>query len=150
LGHGDGTFGSARRFSVTGSPTHLVAGDFNGDGFLDLATLEPVVEAEFSITQPSHQTVLLGAAGGTFVVQPDSPFTAQTNVKALTVANVNGDQVDDLIATLLLGQVSVLLGQDGATSLTGALLVSDAAPTSGLPALAADFNGDGMIDLAFA
>ncbi len=40
LGNGDGTFQSAVNYPAGNDPVAMVAGDFNGDGRLDLAVVE--------------------------------------------------------------------------------------------------------------
>ena len=64
LGDGDGTFQAlGRRFAVGSYPASMVAGDFNGDGRLDLATAN---------SDSNDISVLLGNGDGTF--QPQLRF----------------------------------------------------------------------------
>lgn len=57
LGKGDGTFGTPTQVQVGTTPIGLAAGDFNGDGKLDIVTVDNPAD-EFSI--------LLGNGDGTF------------------------------------------------------------------------------------
>ena len=73
LGKGDGTFTTATSSPATGkTPVGIVAGDFNGDGKLDLAVAD---EDSNSVTITKGGTTLLGAtvlsASGT--ATPGSP-----------------------------------------------------------------------------
>ena len=63
LGQGDGTFQSRRDLCRRERPGALVAGDFNGDGRLDLAV------ADYLGPTPTGRgvTVLLGNGDGTFL-----------------------------------------------------------------------------------
>jgi hypothetical protein len=54
LGKGDGSFLSPQGYGVDTSPVSVVVGDFNGDGFPDLAVIE----------EPNRVTILLNAANG--------------------------------------------------------------------------------------
>ena len=57
LGLGDGTFATQQVFDVGDSPVSVTTGDFNGDGFTDLATANSA-DVSVLINQPG--TVLLG------------------------------------------------------------------------------------------
>jgi hypothetical protein len=54
LGKGDGSFLSPQGYGVDTIPGSLVVGDFNGDGFADLAAIE----------EPNRVTILVNAANG--------------------------------------------------------------------------------------
>ncbi len=143
LGQGDGTFQEQRQFTVGGEPAALVAGDFNGDGKLDLATADGL----FS-TSPSHHdvSVLLGNGDGTF--QPWRQFDtgAGTSPNSLVVGDFTGDGKLDL-ATADFGsnEVSVLLGNGNGTFQAARRFAAGSHP---FYLAAADFNRDGRQDLA--
>ncbi len=88
LGNGDGTFGSPSLY-LTGAGTdrsrELDIGDLNGDGILDLATIN---QASSTIT------VLLGNGDGTFGNRVDFP---SGGVNVIAIADMNGDGRADLI-----------------------------------------------------
>lgn len=142
LGNGDGTFRTHIDSPIDpGLGTFgIAAGDFNRDGKLDLVV---------GYQDPSSNavTVLLGNGNGTF--QPPVDYTTGNEPGAVTVADLNGDDKLDIVAAnfgVFGGNtVSVLIGNgDGTfqpqqqyTTSLGALSV-----------IAADFNGDGKLDLA--
>ncbi len=154
LGNGDGTF----QVQVDGPPAALplAAGDLNGDGKPDLIATAPTLTIGI--------VSFLNNGDGTF-----SPsqflFVAndQTNITPTPIAlsDLNGDGKLDLVAALsgtrldspsLPDIVSVLHGDgDGtlATFPSYALTETGASNSSYLGGLvAADFNGDGKVDLA--
>ncbi len=136
LGNGDGTFQPARTtpLGVFG-PFSLVAGDFNGDGRLDLA-----------FTDAEHNTVeiLLGNGDGTF--QPAETVAAGID-GPLVAGDFNGDgRLDLAVANEYSNDVSVLLGNgDGTFQPQLTYAVGGLDPQA---VVAGDFNGDGKLDLA--
>ncbi len=137
LGNGDGTFGAATGFQAGVAPTNVTVGDFNGDGFLDLAV---------SNGDSYSVSILLGYGDGTFAPHTDYPV----GKKPFTVAtdDFNHDGKLDLVTANLTGNsVSVLLGNGDGTfqPATDYLTGNDAQYVS-----VADFNGDGNPDLAVA
>jgi hypothetical protein len=122
LGNGDGTFQPSIDTPTVGARS-IAAADFNGDGKLDLL----VATGDGNTVQ-----VLLNNGNGTFIV-------GNTTAPAFTgvlVGDFNGDGKQDFIAGGF-----VMLGNGDGTFTLG--------PSSdSFPALAADFNGDGILDLA--
>src|SRR5439155_1247910 len=87
LGKGDGTFQPKLDHAVTGTPYSVVAGDFNGDGNLDLATEN----------YQSAATVLLGRAGGPYCAGHDYAFPGGAyGTPAGDVADESGDTISVL------------------------------------------------------
>jgi hypothetical protein len=142
LGNGDGTFQPAVEYAAGNIPGDLVAGDFNGDGKLDLA----VADGGDANGNGSGVSVLLGNGDGTFQAPK---FTAVPGVGSLpapiVAGDFNGDGKLDLTTT---GydpgpEVSVLLGNGDGTFQAPTIFET---PASWL--VAGDFRGDGRLDLA--
>jgi hypothetical protein len=143
LGNGNGTFQAPVDYSVgtTLNPSGFAMGDFNGDGNLDFA-----IVAENAIT-PGIVTIMLGNADGTF--QPPLPSIPVNGAPAcIATADVNGDGRLDLVVGYQYaddGFLSVLLGNgDG----TFGLATDYAAGKYTTSLLLADFNKDGIVDIA--
>jgi VCBS repeat protein len=117
-------------------PYGVVPADFNGDGRLDVATVNG--------TGSNLSVFLRGPAG--FAAEAGSPFATGPGPGYGVAADFNGDGLPD-VATQNFnnGTVSVLLRQPGGGFAAGPTL-SVVAGTGSVTA--ADFNGDGRIDIA--
>lgn len=116
-------------------PSALAAGDFNGDGRLDL-----VVGGN-----GGNVSVLLETGPGSFG-PPVQLGGFPAGVSALAVADVNGDGLADVIAAEPAAQsitVAISLGGNA----FNALQIPIGIPSPAALALA-DFNGDGRVDIA--
>jgi hypothetical protein len=136
LGNGNGTFQSPVLYPV-GHPGAVVLGDFNGDGKLDIAVLQPLA---------GQVAILLGNGNGTF--GSSTAYATGQNPMALAAADVNGDgNLDIVVANYNSNTVSVLLGNGN-----GTFQAHQDYPTGVNPVAVAvaDFNGDGKLDLAVA
>ena len=144
LGNGDGTFTTKSTPSVGRGPRGIAVGDFNGDGIPDLAVVN---------NYDSTVTVLLGNGDGTFTGKP--PINVANITDSITTADFNGDGTPDLaIVTLgegtgcgVAGVVMVLLGNGDGTFSTKS---SPSVGVNPLGITTADFNGDGIPDIATA
>ena len=128
----DGTFRVLPRLAG-----HVDAvGDFDGDGLRDLAS------SGWGLSAPPIPTVIelrKGRGDGTFDAPSKMPLPRI--LTELSTIDVNGDRIDDLIASEYeSGKLQVLLG--GKTGFEA--LAPQAGPSAGRPA---DFNGDGLQDL---
>jgi FG-GAP-like repeat/FG-GAP repeat len=148
LGDGDGTFRSSVNYTTVGPVTALVAGDFGGDGRLDVAAgYEMFDPATFAFTG-GGVSVLLSNSDGTFRSPVDYP--AGGSVTALAAGDFSGDGRLDVAAGYgfgigSTGGVLVLLG-DGDGAFQGPTDFSAGGPVASLAM--GDFNGDGRLDLA--
>ncbi|HLW78306.1 MAG TPA: VCBS repeat-containing protein, partial [Terriglobia bacterium] len=136
-------------FPLSNTPNAVLTADFNGDGRLDLAV---VINAQLcpSNCAPASVAIRLGQPDGTF--GPETDFPAGNNPSTLVSGDFNRDGKLDL-AVLNLGDstISILLGNGDGTfqpQVTystggefGGIAVQDALA-------AADFKGDGKLDLA--
>ncbi len=146
LGDGDGSFGEGSEIDLGGvTPLNVIAGDFNADGAPDLVV---VVDAGLGGN-------VLGYLQGTCEAEPWSPsiLSAPSPYGAeMTVADMNGDGIDDL----LLAQynwpiwVDVMLGgNEPLRQIRSSNDFSNPLDTGRVKALATgDFDGDGHRDVA--
>jgi hypothetical protein len=88
LGTGTGSFGNSTNFNQGIDPRSIAAGDFNGDGKLDLATTPG---------EGKYISILFGSGTGSFV----NPIRINTERSRSTVATAdfNGDGKLDLVTT---------------------------------------------------
>jgi hypothetical protein len=138
IGNGDGTFKTAVDYGPAGGdPDSVVAGDFNGDGKLDLAVLK---QAPNNATEPGQLTVLLGNGDGTF--RTGVTYDTGNFARSVAVGDVNGDGKLDLAVASSSG-TSIFLGNGDGTFKTSGIYYT------GITAvLLVDLNHDGKLDLA--
>ena len=144
LGDGRGGFAPASGSPITvgNFPEAVRVGDFNNDGLPDLVVANG---------KDNTVSILLGNGDGTFTPATGSPITVGGFPFFVAVADFNGDGSADVAVTNASDStVSVLLGKGDGTFTQAA-----GSPIPGFnynPAqvVAADFNGDGIPDLAVA
>jgi hypothetical protein len=142
-GAGDGTFTTGSTFASDtqgGYPEGLITGDFNGDGFQDIAVANTNDGGE-------DVAILLNDGTGNFLAPVTYSLSNSFYTLQMAVADLNGDGKLDLIVPLSSGQdVAILLGNGDGTFQAEADLAMPGAYPFG--ATVADFNGDGKADLA--
>jgi Ca2+-binding RTX toxin-like protein len=139
LGNGTGSLGTATQLSTPQAiNTWAVAvGDFNGDGFSDLATAN---------NGSSNVSIRLGTGTGSFSAA--SNFSVGSNPYSVAVGDFNKDGKLDLVtANQSANNVSILLGTG-----TGSFSAASNFSVGSNPYAVAvgDFNNDGFSDLATA
>src|ERR1022692_2670280 len=149
LGNGNGTFQPQVYYSL--GANSIAVGDFNGDGISDLA----VVGGVGNFDDPGFVSILLGRRNGTF--QPPVTYALPPGA-SVAVGDFNGDGKPDLAVACYStnsetsSQVSILLGQGNvaffAQPMSFVAGVGSSFFVSGSSLAAADFSGDGKLDLA--
>lgn len=134
FGDGKGNFPTAGP-ALNMSSNFYAAGDFNGDGKADLASIDG-----------STFEILIGKGDGTFAT-PVS-YAVGANPVFVLQRDLNGDGKRDIIVVNQdSNDVSVLLGKGNGTFLPQKTFAAGKAP---VVAVTGDFNRDGKIDIAVA
>ncbi|WP_263355404.1 FG-GAP-like repeat-containing protein [Acidicapsa acidisoli] len=120
-------------------PLAMAAGDFNGDGILDLAMV---------VQNSDTLTILMGKGDGTFSAAQSNPPAGEYPY-SVAVGDFNMDgKVDLAIANAASDNMTILLGNgDGTFTASPTSLQTGVAPGS---IAVADFNHDGIPDIAVA
>jgi VCBS repeat protein len=138
-GNGKFRFGARSSFYFDSYPWALTVGDFNRDGNLDVASVEGPYNFYVFLGQGDGN---LKYRGGYRNLGKNSPFNVVT-------ADLNGDGILD--AVVLADGAYILLGNGDGTFQKPRLLVRNLRAGSGGQSLwVNDFNGDGLVDLAYS
>ena len=147
LGNGDGSFGGGGPLVWPfHTPQWLAAGDFDGDGQVDLAVASYGTNGTFP-SYPGTADVVLRNADGTY--QRPTSYSAGTDPFGIMTADFNHDGFLDLAVTdnnPPFG-VSIMLGNGDGTFQPAMFYATGRNPRIGA---IADFNGDGNLDIAVA
>ena len=146
LGNGDGTFQAHVDYAAGPGAAGITADDFNDDGKLDLAVAN--ANTPITIRDNGLVSILLGNGDGTFQAHVDAN-TASLKPLDVTTGDFDGDGFVDIAVTTALrerGSVSILRGRGDGTFQMSAVPYSTGRFTT--PITSADFNRDGILDLA--
>jgi len=142
LGDGNGEFSPARGspFPAGASPNDIAVGDFNRDGWLDLA---------FANHETQHLTVLLGDGRGGFAPAPHSPVTVavRPHTHGVATGDLNGDGNLDLVTDSWAEDRLELLFGDGKGNFTTPGVYIPVGKHPYQRVRVADLNGDGRADI---
>ena len=133
---GPSQFQLSTTIAVGAAPFAVAAGEFTGDGKLDLAVADEASDRVF---------VLLNRGDGTFLA-PVAYDVGQAPT-ALVAADFGNGQVDLATANSNSGDVSILLGNGDGTFQSQLRFAAGPSPHA---IAAADLNSDGRVDLAVA
>lgn len=178
LGNGDGTFqppilvplcgGAPTSFQIAAGITSLpdttpsLIGDVNGDGFPDLFVFQEsgaTVQVDGQTQDVEQIAVYLGKGDGTFqapTIAPasDNPPGYYDPGSAPILADMNGDGKPDLISigvnTNGQQELGISLGKGDGTFQNPTIYLPSYSSAETGNLTAADFNGDGKLDLTFA
>jgi hypothetical protein len=126
LGNGDGTFQDFVPYFVGGVPESVAAGDYNGDGIVDLASADNFGTPDFD----GAVSILVGLGDGTF--EDAQQFQVDVGPYGIVAADLNDDRLPDIVtANVDNTNVSVLIN-------TG---------TPPTPTCVGDCDGDGEVSI---
>jgi hypothetical protein len=132
-------FAGAVAYHTAGAPVALAAGDFNGDGIVDL-----VASSDTGLVAPYTVSVMLGKGDGTFQPAAFYPTGGGYSISVAT-GDFNGDGKTDLVvANSGSNNVSVLAGNGDGSFQAAAIYAVGNSPSY---VAVGDFNGDGRTDL---
>jgi uncharacterized repeat protein (TIGR01451 family) len=145
LGKGDGTFLPPVQIQSNANVSHVVVGDFNLDGKLDLAVAGGTVNG---MTTMPFLNVFLGKGDGTFQAPTSIALAGLSGTPySLAVADFNGDGKPDLALALgFPGALEALLGKGDGTFQT-AIVTNPLVAVSYNSLVTGEFNGDNKQDL---
>ena len=135
------SFKLATSINLNSPPASIAAGDFNGDGHLDLV---------ISSFNQSRELLVLFGRGGSDGFGPPISVAVEGDARHISVGDLNGDGKPDLVVALdgfndAVGARFNILLNDG----TGNFILTSNALVQGVPsrAVLSDINNDGRLDI---
>lgn len=141
-GNGDGTFQNAVDLNLSSSafPVAIVSGDFNGDGYDDLAAIEAGVSPN-----TGQVAIFLNNGKGAFSGTPSSVYEVGSDPLAIVAARFGGTSNLDLaVADYSSDEVSLLKGNGDGTFQPA---VNTPVPFGPISLAVGDFQNNGRADL---
>lgn len=139
FGNGQGVFSSGHIIPIDGSPNSITTGDFNGDGWPDIAT------SNGQNFESGTVSVLFGNGAGMFPGLANLDVSATSSPIDITSSDFNGDGLTDIAtANGFANQISVFIATGSDTFLPEATIDGLAIP---IKLTSSDFDGDGNSDL---
>jgi hypothetical protein len=134
------TFAASVAYTVGANPFGMAVGDFNLDGWPDLA----MANDDTASGSKDSVSVLLNKGNGIFAAARN--YKVDTGTTAVAVADFNGDGMPDLVVLSSTSQrLTVLQGNGSGTFTVGTQHFS--AGNGPVRLAVADFDGDGKIDV---
>jgi hypothetical protein len=141
---GNGGFQEAYTYTTTSLPRDICVADLNGDGYLDLA----IAHDNFvGGVLPTGADVLLGVGNGTFHSVINYPVEGKP--WSISAGDFDGDNDNDLVVTCYDSKMVWVLWNHGTGTFQSALNVLEGSiGDHSTDVVAADFNADGLSDIA--
>ena len=146
LGNPDQSYTETVILATPSDPIGIAIAEMDGDGFLDFVTAN---------NSSSTVSVFYGDGDGTFNDIQNQATTRRYNTLlpappgSIAVKELNGDGLADIVTSNSDGTVSVLLNGRDFQEFSPTYNLPNTFPTGGTgPVVLADFNNDGMTDLA--
>jgi hypothetical protein len=144
-GLGGGGFGAASVYPAGDGPVSLAAGDFDGDGGIDLAVAD---DGALGTSSPgiAGVSVLIGDRAGTFAL--DHTYPSATRIVDVAVGDLDGDGSQDLASVSGANTYTVLVGKGDGDFAAQPSLATGAGGSS--VAIGHMMPSDSKLDLAVA